>query len=95
MITNTKQDQEVIPPFALHPDKETDHHVGRGGQGNVVKKESGGQKKEAGLADKLKNKLFGAKKAKAPEPTDGNVTGQTLTEQPKTATMTESSVPKA
>lgn len=95
MITDTVQDQEVIPPFALHPDKETDHHVGRGGQGNVVKKETGGQKKEGGLADKLKNKLFGAKKAKTLEPGNVEGTGPVLTEQPKTATTTETSVPKA
>ena len=71
-----RADQEHIPPFALRPEEDGNHHVGRGGQGNVVKKDEPGKKftdgREArgsgshGLAGKLKEKLFG-KKSKSPE----------------------------
>ena len=78
------QDHEIIPPFALRPGEEGDHHVGRGGQGNVVKKETGGEKKHpTGLADKLKNKLFGGKKSKTPEPTSAKPVETTTMELPK------------
>ena len=64
-----RNDQEIIPETAMRPAEETDHHVGRGGQGNVSKvKATGTAAHPTGLADKLKAKLFG-KKSKSPEPT--------------------------
>lgn len=58
-----------------------------------MKKEAGGQKKQpTGLADRVKNALFGAKKAKTSEPTAG--TGSTVTEQGKAPTTTENTAPK-
>lgn len=79
-----RADAEHIPPYALRPEEDGNHHVGRGGQGNVVKKDEPGKKftdgREArgsgshGLAGKLKEKLFG-KKSKFPEATDVNVDG--------------------
>lgn len=62
----------------------------------MVKRDTGGEKKHpTGLADKLKNKLFGAKKAKTPEPTSTDGTAPKIVgEQPKTAAATETA-PKA
>lgn len=58
-----RNDKEVIPPQALRDDEDTNHHVGRGGQGNVHVAKDGAKAHPTGLADKLKAKLFG-KKAK-------------------------------
>jgi hypothetical protein len=61
-----RNDKEVIPEIALRPSTEGDHHVGRGGSGNVEKeKPKLGARHPTGLADKLKMKLFGKKKAEA------------------------------
>lgn len=71
-VTGAKRnDKEVVPATAMRPAEETNHHVGRGGQGNaVVVKKAGGEKSTpTGLADKLKNKLFGKKEKKSPEAT--------------------------
>jgi hypothetical protein len=57
-----RNDKEVIPTEALRDSEDTNHHVGRGGQGNVVvAKEGSGKPHPTGLADKLKAKLFGKK----------------------------------
>jgi hypothetical protein len=64
-----RNDKEVIPTEALRASEDTDHHVGRGGQGNVqAAKPVPGVTHPTGLADKLKAKLFGRKTPKA-EPT--------------------------
>ncbi|QKX57426.1 uncharacterized protein TRUGW13939_04538 [Talaromyces rugulosus] len=64
-------DTEVVPDLAVRSSLEGDYHVGRGGQGNVHLDESqqaaAAHKKTPsssvpqGLADKLKNKIFGKK----------------------------------
>ncbi|CAG8951298.1 hypothetical protein HYFRA_00008048 [Hymenoscyphus fraxineus] len=60
-----RKDEEAIPEAALRPSTENqDHHVGRGGEGNVHLAEKQGPKHPEGLADKLKNKLFKKKAAK-------------------------------
>lgn len=71
-VTGVKRnDKELIPPTAMRPAEDTNHHVGRGGQGNAVhvKKSAGEKSAPVGLADKLKSKLFGKKKEKTLEPT--------------------------
>lgn len=61
-----RNDKEVVPTEALRPSEDGDHHVGRGGQGNVqAAKPVPGVVHPTGLADKLKAKLFGRKKAAA------------------------------
>ncbi|KAL1958908.1 hypothetical protein VTO42DRAFT_3461 [Malbranchea cinnamomea] len=65
-------DADVIPEMTIRPSLDTDHHTGRGGQGNVekVKSREGTATPEKtsapitapeGLADKLKYKIFGRK----------------------------------
>ncbi|ELR07349.1 hypothetical protein VC83_07037 [Pseudogymnoascus destructans] len=56
-----RNDKEVIPAEALRDEEDTNHHVGRGGQGNVHVAKEGGKPHPTGLADKLKAKLFGKK----------------------------------
>lgn len=58
-----RNDKEVVPAEALRDEEDTNHHVGRGGQGNVHVAKEGAKAHPTGLADKLKAKLFG-KKAK-------------------------------
>ncbi|EON97972.1 hypothetical protein UCRPA7_6506 [Phaeoacremonium minimum UCRPA7] len=59
-------DKEVVPEAAVRPSQDnSDYHVGRGGAGNehVVNKDKAKEKKDlvpTGLADKLKNKIFGS-----------------------------------
>ncbi len=61
-----RNDAEVVPELATRPEDATDHHIGRGGQGNVVHGHNGEKKGHPqGLADKLKDKLFGRKEKKA------------------------------
>ncbi|MCJ1445296.1 MAG: hypothetical protein MMC23_005801 [Stictis urceolatum] len=62
-------DQDVVPETASRDDRHQDYHVGqtlltnnvlqRGGEGNEVHQHD---EKHTGLADKLKNKLFGGSK---------------------------------
>ncbi|KAL4897698.1 hypothetical protein BDV59DRAFT_48503 [Aspergillus ambiguus] len=62
-------DAEVIPELAIRKSADGDYHTGRGGQGNVHLDEAHRKEKEEkkkrkslaheGLAEKLKNKLFG------------------------------------
>ncbi|TVY84988.1 hypothetical protein LSUE1_G000346 [Lachnellula suecica] len=61
-----RNDEVVVPEVALRPSMENENfHVGRGGEGNVHVAEPVAQKHPEGLADKLKNKLFKKKAAKA------------------------------
>lgn len=59
-------DKEVVPEAAVRPSQDnSDYHVGRGGAGNehIVNKDKAKEKKDlvpTGLADKLKNKIFGS-----------------------------------
>ena len=95
-----RADAEHIPPFALRPEEDGNHHVGRGGQGNVVRKDEPGKKftdgREArgsgsqGLAGKLKEKLFG-KKSKSPEAAGTKIDGNG-TAKPAMATETKPAV---
>ncbi|KAI0600284.1 hypothetical protein F4775DRAFT_547123 [Biscogniauxia sp. FL1348] len=62
-----RADKDVVPDVATRPSQEGDFHVGRGGAANVhlapetqKQKEKEQQKPNLGLADKLKNKIFGA-----------------------------------
>ncbi|PGH23863.1 hypothetical protein AJ80_02111 [Polytolypa hystricis UAMH7299] len=64
--TSNPHDTDIVPEIALRPSQDGDYHVGRGGQGNVHHESDGQEKKKKtvaveGLADKLKNKLFGRK----------------------------------
>jgi len=60
-------DADVVPDLAIRKSQDADHHVGRGGQGNVehVKpKESDTPKKKedrGSLVDRLKTKILGRK----------------------------------
>ncbi|KAJ5289153.1 hypothetical protein N7478_002183 [Penicillium angulare] len=56
-------DAEMIPELAVRDSTDENYHVGRGGQGNVHLDAASKEKKVAheGLADRLKNKLFGKK----------------------------------
>ncbi|KAJ0121420.1 hypothetical protein N8I77_004367 [Diaporthe amygdali] len=57
-----RTDKEVVPEAAIRPSTEdTDHHTGRGGEGNVhhAHKEGGEDGTHKGLADKLKAKVLG------------------------------------
>ncbi|KAJ5115981.1 hypothetical protein N7456_000329 [Penicillium angulare] len=56
-------DAEMIPELAVRDSTDENYHVGRGGQGNVHLDAATKEKKVAheGLADRLKNKLFGKK----------------------------------
>ncbi|OBT51502.1 hypothetical protein VE04_08158 [Pseudogymnoascus sp. 24MN13] len=56
-----RNDKEVIPAEALRDEEDTNHHVGRGGQGNVHVAKEGGKAPPTRSADKLKAKLFGKK----------------------------------
>ncbi|KAI9760086.1 MAG: hypothetical protein M4579_001919 [Chaenotheca gracillima] len=59
--------KEVIPEAAIRQSQDNEsYHVGRGGEGNIHHPVNGKNPYEhEGLADKLKRKIFGAKKAKA------------------------------
>ncbi|KAJ5463465.1 hypothetical protein N7475_008409 [Penicillium sp. IBT 31633x] len=71
--SNVPHDAEIIPEHAIRPSADEVHHTGRGGQGNVHLDQASLKEKEAkekdakkkvahrGLADKLKDKLFGHK----------------------------------
>ncbi|KAI9840239.1 MAG: hypothetical protein M1837_001822 [Sclerophora amabilis] len=55
--------QDVVPEAATRPSQENQsYHVGRGGEGNVHHADKDKYEHE-GLADKLKRKIFGDKKA--------------------------------
>jgi len=61
-------DTDVVPDLAIRKSTEGDHHVGRGGQGNVEhatkdQPKEGEKKKEerGGLVDRLKTKFLGRK----------------------------------
>ncbi|KAK2733991.1 hypothetical protein FQN55_003051 [Onygenales sp. PD_40] len=57
-------DADIVPELAIRQSHDGDYHTGRGGQGNVHHEGKEGEKKKyaaTGLADKLKNKLFGRK----------------------------------
>lgn len=59
-----RTDSDVIPDVAKHSEERADHHTGRGGAGNEEKSNPVNSNKTTspvGLADKLKNKLFGKK----------------------------------
>ncbi|KAG9246668.1 hypothetical protein BJ878DRAFT_533067 [Calycina marina] len=60
-----RKDEVVVPEQALRPSTEDQtYHSGRGGEGNIHHPGDTGVKKQEGLADKLKNKLFKKKVAK-------------------------------
>ena len=71
-VATSRKDKDIVPEIAVRPGEAHDHHTGRGGAGN--EQVANGTKKEeeqsssthpathVGLADKLKNKLFGAGK---------------------------------
>lgn len=63
--TAQRTDADMVPDLAKHSEERTDHHTGRGGAGNEERASpmSGHNKSTSpvGLADKLKNKLFGKK----------------------------------
>ncbi|KAM7206601.1 hypothetical protein V8F33_000244 [Rhypophila sp. PSN 637] len=63
-----RQDKDIVPEAAVRPSQDTDYHTGRGGAGNaqIASKKEGvdaTEPKYQSLADKIKNKLFGKKKA--------------------------------
>jgi hypothetical protein len=71
---SVRNDREVITPAAVRESSEnTDYHTGRGGAGNEhlapgrehATRVYDGARSPKGLADKLKNKLFGMGKKSA------------------------------
>ena len=59
-----RTDSDLIPDAAKRSEERVDHHTGRGGAGNEERSNpmTGNQTASpVGLADKLKNKLFGKK----------------------------------
>jgi len=56
----TPHDTDMIPETALRRESLSSFHTGRGGEGNVHKDNA---PTHNGLADKLKNKIFGGGKA--------------------------------
>merc|ERR1712000_264760 len=59
-----RSDSDIIPDVAKRSEEAHDHHTGRGGAGNEERSNHVNEHKSVspvGLADKLKNKLFGKK----------------------------------
>jgi len=61
-------DTDVVPDLAIRKSQDVEHHVGRGGQGNVdhvakdKPKEAGGKKEDRGsLVDRVKARILGKK----------------------------------